>query len=83
MGMTIVFDEESSGPIIRQPESLDEYRSESQIETQKDITEPRRTSRVPRSPERWYDSLQVVTQELFVHRDNNHTDDPTSHEESI
>ncbi|PKI74466.1 hypothetical protein CRG98_005148 [Punica granatum] len=46
------------------------------------VTEPRRSGRVTHTPAR-YLNLHENVQELFVHGNNDHRDDPTTYEEAI
>ncbi|PKI59273.1 hypothetical protein CRG98_020353 [Punica granatum] len=46
------------------------------------VTEPRRTSRVTRTPAR-YLNLHENVQKLFVHGDNDYRDDPSTYEEAM
>ncbi|PKI50485.1 hypothetical protein CRG98_029129 [Punica granatum] len=48
----------------------------------KPLEEPRRSGRVTHTPAR-YLNLHENVQELFVHGDNDHRDDPTTYEEAI
>ncbi|PKI58367.1 hypothetical protein CRG98_021242 [Punica granatum] len=83
IGRQIVLDEESSMPQTNQaPISMDTNKL---VETPihvKNVTEPRRSGRVTRNPAR-YLNLHENVQELFIHGDNDHGDDPFTYEETI
>ncbi|PKI76896.1 hypothetical protein CRG98_002683 [Punica granatum] len=83
MGRHIVLDEESSMPQTNQaPISMDTNKPiETPIQIE-NVTEPRRSSRVTHTPAR-YLNLHENVQELFVHGDNDHRDDPNTYEEAI
>ncbi|PKI43689.1 hypothetical protein CRG98_035920 [Punica granatum] len=83
MERQIVLDEASSVPQTDQmPISMDiDKPVETPIQIE-NVTEPRRSGRVTHTPAR-YLNLHENVQELFVHGDNDHRDDPTTYEEAI
>ncbi|PKI44202.1 hypothetical protein CRG98_035407 [Punica granatum] len=83
MGRQIVLDEASSVPQTDQmPISMNiDKPVETSIQIE-NVTEPQRSGRVTYTPAR-YLNLHENVQELFVHGDNDHRDDPTTYEEAI
>ena len=76
-----MLDEESSKE-AQQIDQMDIDQPEEPIPIEKVITPtPRRTSRVSRPPER-YNILHDM-QELHVHEESIHNDDPTAYEEAL
>ena len=83
IGREIKLDEESSAQQIDQvSEPMDIDQPVKELIQNENVTEPRRSSRVIRPPAR-YLNLHENVQELFIHGDNDHKDDPTTYDEAI
>ena len=81
MGRKIMLDEESSKE-AQQIDQMDIDQPEEPIPIKKVITPtPRRTSRVSRPPERY--GLLHDMQELHIHEESIHDDDPTTYEGAL